>query len=96
MRGQILAICAVIAAGVATVVLSLSTLHSLTESKDAYYERYRFADVFSHLKRAPFAVADRIRDIPGVAQVEPRVVFDVTIDVAGMVEPAVGRLISVP
>jgi putative ABC transport system permease protein len=96
MKGQVLAICLVLAAGVATFVMSVSTLDSLRRTLDAYYERYRFADVFVHLKRAPNTLADRIADIPGVAQVQTRVVMDVTLDVAGLPEPAIGRLVSIP
>ena len=39
---------------------------------------------------------DRIGDIAGVAQVETRVVVDVTLYVEGLSEPATGRLISIP
>ena len=45
MWGQILAICAVIACGVATFVMSLSALDALQTSQTTYYDRYRFADV---------------------------------------------------
>src|SRR5436190_4446361 len=38
----------------------------------------------------------RLADVPGVAQLETRIVADVTLDVPGMAEPAVGRLVSVP
>ena len=38
----------------------------------------------------------RIAAIPGVAQVQTRVVVDVTLDVPDMAEPAIGRLISIP
>jgi putative ABC transport system permease protein len=96
MKGQVLAICLVIAAGVATFVMSLTTLASLRRTLDGYYERYRFADAFVHLKRAPNALADRIAELPGVSQVQTRVVVDVTLDVAGLPEPAVGRLVSIP
>jgi putative ABC transport system permease protein len=96
MKGQVLAICLVIAAGVATFVMSLSTLDSLRRTLNAYYERYRFADVFVHLKRAPNALRDRLAEVPGVSQVQTRVVVDVTLDVAGLPEPAVGRLVSIP
>jgi putative ABC transport system permease protein len=64
MRGQARAICLVIACGVATFVLSLCTLSSLRSALDGYYERYRFAHVFAHLKRAPAALAQRIAAIP--------------------------------
>ena len=96
MKGQTLAICAVIACGVATFVMSLTTIGSLTTTQSTYYERYHFADVFSHLKRAPQALAARIGEIPGVAAVQARIVADVTLDVPGMTEPATGRLISLP
>lgn len=96
MRGQALAIALVIAAGVAMAVMYLSTFDSLQRTANQYYARQRFADVFVSLVRAPRHVANRVAAIPGVAVVEPRVVVDVTLDVAGMREPAAGRLVSVP
>jgi putative ABC transport system permease protein len=96
IKGQAVAITLVIASGVATFVMSLSTLRSLEYSQAVYYQQYRFAQVFSHVKRAPQALAARIAEIPGVAQVQTRVVVDVTLDVPGMPEPAIGRLISIP
>lgn len=96
IREQALAIAAVIGCGVATFVMSLTTWNSLKLSQEAYYERYRFAHVFAHLKRAPQTVQSELEKIPGVGRVQTRVVFDVTLDVAGMTEPAVGRLISLP
>ncbi len=95
-RGQAAAIALVIAAGIAIFVAMFSTFTSLDLTLATYYDRYRFGDVFAGLERAPLAVARRIADIPGVAQVETRVVVDVTLDVPGLAEPAVGRLISVP
>lgn len=96
MRGQAIAIALVIACGVASFVSMRAMYRSLLQSRANYYARYRFADVFAELKRAPDWVAVRIRDIPGVARAEPRVVMDVTLSVPGLSEPAVGRLISVP
>src|SRR3954452_18702156 len=94
MKGQAAAISLVMASGVATFVMSLSTLESLDLSKSTYYERYGFANIFAQLKRAPKAVEPQIEEIPGVAAVETRVVVDVTADVRGLPEPAVARLIS--
>jgi putative ABC transport system permease protein len=96
MKGQVLAICLVIGCGVAAFVMSLSTLESLRGAQEEYYARYRFADVFAHLTRAPEALEARIREIPGVARLETRIVADVNLDVTGLTEPAVGRLISIP
>jgi putative ABC transport system permease protein len=96
IRGQALAIALVIACGVATFVMSLSVYASLQGTLDAYYERYRFARVFAHLKRAPESLIERIREIPGVSQVQARVVEHVTLDVPGLDEPGLGRLVSIP
>ena len=46
--------------------------------------------------RAPAWVEKRIAAVPGVARVGTRVVVDVTLEVPGLSEPAVGRLISIP
>jgi putative ABC transport system permease protein len=96
IRGQGLAISLVIACGVATVVMSFGTLNSLIDTRDAYYERYRFAHVFAGLKRAPEHIIAQIARIPGVARAESRIVSEVTLDVPGMAEPVNGRLISLP
>ena len=96
IKGQAVAIALVIASGVGTFVMSLNTLQSLQNSQQMYYEKYRFAQVWSHVKRAPLSLARRVEVIPGVSQVQARVVVDVTLDVRGMSEPAIGRLISIP
>ncbi|HEY2249719.1 MAG TPA: ABC transporter permease, partial [Planctomycetaceae bacterium] len=96
MWGQLLAICAVIGCGVAAFVMSLSALEALRTTQESYYDRYRFADVFVNLKRAPNSLAARIGEIAGVAQVQCRVVRDVTLDLPDLTEPAAGRLISIP
>ncbi|MGE5722036.1 MAG: ABC transporter permease, partial [Sphingomonadales bacterium] len=96
LRGQVAAISVVVACGVATIVTTRTAYDSLVLSQAAYYAEYRFADVFAQLKRAPEAVAARIARIPGVTAVLTRIVFDVTLDVPGLEEPATGRLISIP
>jgi len=96
MWPQLLAIAAVIAAGVGVCISMLSALASLQRSRDAYYADSRFADVFASVNRAPESVVQRLREIPGVDVVESRIVADVTIDVPGLDEPAVGRLVSIP
>ena len=52
--------------------------------------------MFASLKRAPLRLRNRIAQIPGVADLETRVVTHVNLDVAGLAEPATGRIISVP
>ena len=53
MWAQALAIALVMASGVATFVLASGAYHSLEETRAAYYLRYRFADVFAEVRRAP-------------------------------------------
>ena len=96
MRGQAIAIALVVAAGVSLYVTYLGNFDSLRKAQQSYYRQQRFADVFASLTRAPLAVAGEIAAIPGVAVAEPRVVAQVTIAVAGLDEPAVGRLVSIP
>ncbi len=96
MRGQALAIALVIASGVATFVMSLTTLYSLQDTQAAFYADYRFADVFASLKRAPEGLAERIRDIPGVDFVQTGVVAGVNLDVEGYDDPATAMLVSIP
>jgi putative ABC transport system permease protein len=96
MKGQSLAIAAVISAGATMFVTYLSNFESLMRTRDTYYQTARFADVFAAVKRAPSSLESRIAAIPGVAIVATRVVADVTLDVPGMVEPATARLISLP
>ena len=61
MKGQSVAIAAVIAAGVAMFVMYLSNFDSLQRTRAEYYDGARFADVFASLKRAPASLerADR-------------------------------------
>ncbi len=96
MKGQALAIAMVIAGGVATLVVSLSTLDSLRETRAAFYRDYRFAELFASLKRAPESVAGAMRGIPGIGRVETRVVSAGILDVPGFPEPVRAMLISVP
>ncbi len=96
MKGQVLAIVLVIVSGVATFVMFISTMHSLTRTRDAFYRDFAFGDVFGVLKRAPESLKERIREIPGVNLVETRVAADVKLDVPGFNEPVTARLVSVP
>lgn len=96
MRGQALAIAAVIVSGVTTMVMFLSTYDSLLHTRETYYRDYRFGEVFASLKRAPDQLIHRIEEISGIERVETRVVAAANIDIPGFNEPVIGRLISLP
>lgn len=96
LRGQVVAISLVIASGVAVLIMAQSTLSALHETTAAYYDRYRFGEIFSSLKRAPEHVAERIADIPGVHTVQTRIVRYATLDIKTFAEPVMGELVSLP
>lgn len=96
MRGQVIAVAAVIASGVAVLSMSLSTTEALGETARAYYERYRFAHVFGRVQRAPEHLAERIRLFPGVQAVTTRVVKTAILDIADFGEPVIGQFASIP
>jgi putative ABC transport system permease protein len=96
MKGQIVAVSLVMACGLAMMIMTRSIVLTLESTRDAYYQRYRLADVFASLKRAPLSLADRVAEITGVAAVEARVVVDATLDLVGMTEPATAHLVSLP
>jgi len=96
MKGQIVAVSLVMACGLAMMIMTRSIVLTLEGTRDAYYQRYRLADVFASLKRAPLFLAERVAEIPGVAAVEARVVVDASLDLVGMTEPASAHLVSLP
>lgn len=96
LRGQVLTIALLIAAGVAVFIASLSNYHTLLRSQAEHYASEQFADVFATLERAPNALLDRVRDIPGVGLAEGRVVAAARLDWPGEARPLAGRLVSLP
>jgi len=96
LRGQAAAIALVIAAGLSAVMMSLSTLDSLRASRAKFYADNGFSQVFAPLRRAPEAVAQRVREIPGVGIVETRVAAGVTLQIPDFDEPVRGYILSLP
>jgi putative ABC transport system permease protein len=93
---QALAIALVLACGVAIVLISFGMYRALDETRTAYYERNRFADLFTAVRRAPIDLLPEIGAIPGVQAVDARVSGTVILDVPGLPEAAVGRILSLP
>ncbi len=96
MWGQGLAIALVVGAGVAMYVMTEGMLRSLVDTRDAYYARYAFADIFAPVKRAPNHVIATISAIPGVRVAEGRITKYATLDMPKLDEPAQERLLSFP
>ena len=96
LKGQVTAIAVVLAAGVMTLIIAVTTLDAISLTQDRFYGDYRFADVFVELKRAPEGLAERLREIPGVDHVETRVSAPVRVEVPGYPDPIRGKLLSIP
>jgi putative ABC transport system permease protein len=96
MKVQAAAIALVVASGVSLFVATLTTYRSMRLSQDHYYTRWRFAEVWSDLSRAPLSLTRKLADIPGVAAVEGRVKYNAIVDVPGLAEPASAVLLSIP
>ena len=62
LKGQVATIALVLACGIMAMIMLRSTWQSLLGARDAYYERYRFGDVFAHLERRRMR---RYRGSPG-------------------------------
>ena len=96
MRGMAVAISLVMIGGISTFVMSRVTYESLQITQARYYIDQRFAEVFVNLVRAPEAVAEQFTELPGVNQVETRVVAPVNLEVEGFDDPVTGKILSLP
>lgn len=96
MWGMVFVIALMITCGAATYITFLSTLDSLQNTQQSYYQEYYFSNVFASLKRAPNSVASRIREIEGVNRVEARIQSGVNLEVRGFNEAVTGLITSIP
>lgn len=93
---QAIAIALVVAVGVMLQVMMSGLVTTLEESRDAYYARYRLAEVFAPAIRAPLDVLGAIARIPGVASVEGRVQGGALADLKTQDLPVRAQALSMP
>lgn len=94
MRGQVITIALLVAAGVAVFVGSVSTYVSLRSGCDEFYAATRFPQIFVTMKRAPLSLVPRLNAIAGVVAVQPRIVREVIVDWPAASQPVSARMIS--
>ncbi len=94
IKGQAVAIMVVIGIGVALQVMMSGLVASLTQTRDTYYERHQFAEVFASVVRAPEHITSQLRDIAGVAAIDTRVTGVALINVAARDLPVSARILS--
>ncbi|WP_439154281.1 ABC transporter permease [Yoonia sp.] len=93
---QALAIALVLACGVAILLAAMGMNKALSDTRDTYYERNRFADIFANVRRAPETLLPEIAAIDGVWAIEARIVGDAVLDLSGVTESVTGRILSLP
>ncbi|MEM9902393.1 MAG: ABC transporter permease [Pseudomonadota bacterium] len=96
MKGQAMAIALVIAMGVMLLVMMTGLVNSLEETRDTYYERYRLAEIFAPVARAPNLELADLAKIPGVSAVEGRVNGAALIEIEGRSTPVQAQAVSLP
>jgi putative ABC transport system permease protein len=94
MWSQALTIALVVASGIGGFITTLSAVDSLALARDRFYAQGRFADVFASVKRAPNALADTLRETPGVADVQTTIQQIVRIELLDVPDPVIGLLIG--
>ena len=93
-KGQFISVLAVVIVGVMFYTGIYSALEGLSGAGREYFAKYRLADIWAPVYRAPEGVAARIAAVPGVRMAEGRVVQDVRIFMED--RNATVRLISLP
>ena len=88
--GTLATVVAIIAVGTGSYIGLASAQRILTASQSAYYRDYRLADFWVDVKKAPLTAVEQVAAMPGIADVEPRVVFDLIIDLPAKTRPLVG------
>jgi len=93
---QGLAIAMVLACGVAILLTAFGMHTALEDTRAAYYERNRFAEVFADTRRAPDRLLPEIREIEGVTAAETRVQGMAMLDLPDRDDLAMGQMLSWP
>lgn len=93
---QALAIALVLACGVAILLATYGMYGALEDSRTAYYERNRFADIFADANRVPQAVLQDIQVIEGVRMAQTRGSQFVILDVPGRPETVTAQILTLP
>lgn len=96
LRLQALAIGLVLGCGIAIFVMATGMYGSLERARDAYYTRYRMADLEAAMVRAPLTVEPDLATIPGIAALELRATGLGLASLADSIEPLSVRLVSLP
>ncbi|KAE9624729.1 ABC transporter permease [Parasedimentitalea maritima] len=93
---QALAIALVLACGVAVLLTAFGMYQALNDTREVYYSRNSFADIFATASRVPESLLPEVTAISGILAADARVSNYANLDIPGRTKGAVGRLLSLP
>jgi putative ABC transport system permease protein len=93
LRFQTVSIAVLVACGSGLLIAAWSSYDALQRAKQHTYDNLHFGDIFAEVKEAPLSLESRIRAIPGVREVDLRLVESALIRLPGA--PS-ARFISLP
>lgn len=96
LRGQLVAIILLVAAGSATFIMMRSMHASLIRSLASYYQSQNYPDLFVDVKQAPDQLLDDLQAAHGVRDVQLRVRQRISIDIPDLDETASAEVLSLP
>jgi putative ABC transport system permease protein len=94
MKMQLAAVGGVLACGIVLWVMANGMYDSLQRARDHYYDQERMADMAARVVRAPLQIADNLRAIPGVRDLEARVSGVGLLDLPDRHEPVSALMVS--
>lgn len=94
--GMLLAVVAITAVGVGSLVGMLGTFNNLTQARGHYYAQCRMADFWVDLKKAPMGALQSVQAVPGISELRTRIAFPTIVDLEGVEQPINGLVLSMP
>ncbi len=95
-KGVLAAIISIIAVGIGCFIGMTSTYDNLEYSRQNYYRLCHMADFSIELKKVPVGDLTTLTEIPGIINILPRIVFEVTAALENVEKPVSGKVISLP
>ncbi|MCB0391912.1 MAG: FtsX-like permease family protein, partial [Bdellovibrionales bacterium] len=96
LKSQILSIGLIVGLGISVFFGFTTTFESMKSSRDLFYTTYNFSDLFVPLKKAPFYMLNRIKELDGVAQVEARITQEALLSIKGFSDTGLVSFVSIP
>jgi putative ABC transport system permease protein len=95
-RWMLLAVSAIIAAGIGCFIGMLAAYRNLQIARTGYYSTCRLADFWIDLKKGPVQEINRLAMVPGVSEIDGRIQFQVLLDLPDTIKPVSSMAISLP